>query len=157
ALRPRLLRAGGAHPHRLLGSAPPRPRSLAARPLRRLAAHRREFIQLRRRTSPPASRRIVTNQSITGLARELQSSCAEQQIRCSRLKKTRRLGLKVKKEDVMKISTWLTTLPATMLAGMSAAHAGWWEDIACKWFGYCAPGGGSGGPVSVSEPAMIAL
>jgi hypothetical protein len=57
----------------------------------------------------------------------------------------------------MKISKWLTTLPATLIAGMPAAQAGWWDDLICKWTGYCAPGGGGGGPVSVTEPAMITL
>ena len=56
-----------------------------------------------------------------------------------------------------KVSTWLTVAPALLIAGMPAAHAGWWEDFICRQFGICGPGGGNGDPTSVSEPEMLAL
>ncbi len=63
-----------------------------------------------------------------------------------------------------KIATWTLTAPVMLVAALPAAHAGVLEDLLCRWLGWCAPPGGggggpigSGGPVSVSEPEMLAL
>ena len=56
----------------------------------------------------------------------------------------------------MKIRTWLTTMPALLIAGMPAAEAHGWDELLCRIFRICGPGHG-GGPVSVSEPEVIAL
>jgi hypothetical protein len=62
----------------------------------------------------------------------------------------------------MKLVTWLASVPALLVAGMPAANANGILDYLCAnhlipQFLCGNPGGGGGGPVSVSEPEMIAL
>jgi hypothetical protein len=54
----------------------------------------------------------------------------------------------------------IAALPALLIAGMPVANASTLDDLLCKFFGWgCGPSGGGpgGGPVSASEPEMIAL
>lgn len=58
----------------------------------------------------------------------------------------------------MKIRSWLISVPALLLAGLTNAQASELGDLLCRFLGWCGTGGNGGsGPHSVPEPEMLAL
>jgi len=58
----------------------------------------------------------------------------------------------------MKIRSWLISVPALLLAGLTNAQASELGDFLCRYFHWCPnPGSGGSGPHAVPEPEMLAL